>query len=526
MQSKPEGTRPIRRWRFLLLGALIELVLLALCWGLPGGGLAVRIRNFTILAHWPLLSLMDSGLIDSAPAGIGALILGFAVMSFCWGVLVFLGLSGIRQFQSRLNLRQKLLARYGAWLAGLGVLAWAAYSVLPDMPRPFDASPETQSVFDANNAFALDLYQQLRAQPGNLFLSPYSISAALAMTSAGARGQTAAEMTNALRFSLPPEKLPPAFKTLNARLARLERWNRIVLKCANSLWGQKDYPFSADFTQLVRENYRAEARSVDFIHAGDAAADEISRWIDRATNHRIKSGPGPGQLTDATRLVLCNAIYFKGKWQHQFKSSDTEPAPFYVTTNETVTVPMMKQKAEFKTACSEDDSVQMLELPYAGRDLSLVVLLPTDVRHLPEAAHNDVHDLEEKLSPENLRGWLAALDKEIPNKTSVWLPRFTTTSSFNLKPELKALGMASAFSNAADFSGMDGTKWLYLSDVLHKTFVEVNEAGTEAAAVTVAVVGSKSMDSSFVVNRPFLFLIRDNGSGSILFLGRIMDPTK
>jgi serpin B len=526
MQSKPAAKRPSRRWRYFLLGALIEVALVGLCFSLPESGLAVRIRNFSILAHVPILALMESGLVDSAPAAVLALVLGFGVMSFCWGVLVFLGEKGIRQFLTRLGPSRRRIVRYGGGIAALAVLAWAGFAIVPDTPRPFAASPETLSVMHANNAFALGLYRQLQARPDNLFLSPYSISAALAMTSAGARGQTAVEMTNALHFSLPPEKLHPAFKTLNARLAQVQRWNRIVLKSANSLWRQQDYPFSADFTELIRENYRAEARSVDFAHAGGAAADEINRWIGRATNHRIKGGLGPGQLTPDTKLTLCNAIYFKGKWQHQFKRSDTKPGPFHVSTNETVTVPMMDQKAEFKTARSEDGSVMMLELPYAGRDLSMVILLPADVRYLPDAEHNDVHDLERKLTPENLRTWLAELDKDTPRKTSVRMPRFTTTSSLNLVPELKALGMTTAFGGDADFSGMDGTKQLYLSDVLHQSFVEVNEAGTEAAVVTLAVVGKSKGDDHFVVDRPFLFLIRDNGSGSILFLGRIMDPTK
>ena len=250
------------------------------------------------------------------------------------------------------------------------------------------------------------------------------------------------------------------------------------------------------------------------------------RWIEANTNHKIKRGLGPGQLTPDTRLALCNAIYFKGKWLHPFKKKDTHPSPFNVTTNEAVTVPMMWQSEHYKHTTTDDYSVEMLELPYSGQDLSMVILLPGRVEYIPDAEHNDVHDLEQKLTVENLRAWLKKLDGKSPHKTSVRLPRFTTTSSFNLVNELKSLGMTSAFGGAADFSGMDGTKNLFLSDVFHKTFVEVNEAGTEAAAVNLVLARTKGMDDRFIVDHPFIFLIRDNGSGSILFLGRIIDPTK
>jgi serpin B len=275
---------------------------------------------------------------------------------------------------------------------------------------------------------------------------------------------------------------------------------------------------------LLHENYSAAAQSADFKAAPGRAADEISHWIDANTNHKIPKGLEPGQLTPDTRLVLCDAIYFKGKWQHQFKDKDTKPEPFYVTTNETVTVPMMHQSAEFKHAHSQDDSVEMLELPYSGLDLSMVILMPT--KHGPDGDQNDVFALEQKLTAGNLHMWLAELDQSPPDKTLVALPRFTTRSSFNLANDLKALGMSSAFNGTADFSGMDGTKNLYLSDVIHQTFIEVNEAGTEAAAVTVVLAKTKAMREFISVDHPFIFLIRDNGSGSILFLGRIIDPTK
>jgi serpin B len=311
-----------------------------------------------------------------------------------------------------------------------------------------------------------------------------------------------------------------------ARLDSLQRWNRIALKCANSLWCQKDHPFTEDFLKTVRENYSAEAMSVDFKNSPGVAADEINRWIDAKTNHKIPNGIAPGQITPDLGLALCDVIYFKGKWLHPFDKKDTKPSPFQVTTNETVTVPMMYQHSQAKHAMSEDYSLEMLELPYIGQDLSMIILLPSRIEYVPDAEHNDVYDLEQKLTTENLRKWLTKLDESNPRKTSIRLPRFASSSSFSLSDELKSLGMKAAFADTADFSGMDGTKLLYLSDVFHRAFVEVNESGTEATAMTFSTVRTAGMDDRFIVDHPFIFLIRDNGSGSILFLGRIIDPTK
>ena len=525
MQPEPAAKFSSPRRKYFLLGALFELLLIA-CNFLPESWLAVEIHNFTLVVHLPLLVLLESGLGETAPTAILTLLVGFVVMSCLWGFLISLVLKGISLLLKRLDQNQRKFVWFGVGLIGLVCLAWAGISMLPETPRPFESSSEIKSVVDANNAFALDLYQKLKDKPGNLFFSPYSVSSALAMTCAGARGRTEMEMTNALHFNLPLEKLHPAFKALTARLDGLQRWNRIVLKCANSLWCQKDHQFAEDFLKTVRENYSAEAKSVDFKNAG-GAADEINRWIDAKTNHRIPTGVEPGQLTPDTRLALCDAIYFNGKWQHQFKVRDTKPTPFHVSTNETVTVPMMYQKEHFKMALSDDDSVEMLELPYAGTDLSMIILLPSDAKYyFPEAGLNDVQALEQKLTADNLRTWLKKLDQANLHETWVALPRFTTTQNYDLVPELKSLGMTSAFSDAADFSGMDGTTNLFVSDVIHKAFVKVDESGTEAAAVTLVLVKTKGQIESFIVDHPFIFLIRDNGSGSILFFGRIVDPTK
>jgi serpin B len=527
MQPERVLKPPSRRRKFFLLGALFELLLIASCFALSESWLSVEIRNFVIITHFPVMMATEIMRFGNGPLSAAIFIVfSFTLMASFWGFLIYLGKRAGVLMMARTTPQQKSLIWSGVSMLALVLIISAIISALPQTPLSFQASPETRSVVEANNAFALDLYQQLKDQPGNLFFSPYSIATSLAMTCVGARGQTEMEMANALHLSLPPGKVPPAFKSLMVRMDQLQRWNRIVLKSANSLWCQQGSGFTAAFLKQVRENYSAEARHVDFKNANGAAAVEINRWIDEATDHKIKSIIGPGQLTSDTRLALCDAIYFKGKWLNQFKVKDTQPSPFHTTTNETVTVPMMYQHAAFKHAMTEDDSVELLELPYSGHDLSMVILLPSRVEYMPDAEPNDVHDLEQKLTAENLRSWLAKLDQASPHKTSVALPRFTTTSSFNLASELKALGMASAFGDTADFSGMDGTKNLYLSDVFHRAFIEVNEAGTEAAAVTLVLAKTKGMDDRFNVDHPFIFLIRDNGSGSILFLGRINDPTQ
>lgn len=526
MQSKAAAKTSYPNRRFFLLGVFVELFLIAAFLFQVENWLAVQFHNFSQIVHFPLLILLESGLGATAPTTALTLLGGFAVMSLLWGFLISLLVNGFAPFLKRLDQSQRKLVWYGAVAVGLVCLVWAGIGMAPERQRPFVSSPETEAVVNANNAFALDLYHKLKDKPGNLFFSPYGVSSSLAMTSAGARRQTEMEMTNALHFSLPTEKLHPAFKSLTARLAGLERWNHIALTCANSLWCQQDHSFTQDYLKTIRENYSAEAKPVDFKNSSGSAAAEINSWIDAHTNHKIPTGIGPGQISPDTRLVLCDAIYFKGKWQQQFKKKDTKTAPFHIATNETVTVPTMYQSAPFKHAMTEDRLVEMLEMPYAGADLSMVILLPGQLEYLPDAERNDVHDLGQNLNADNLRAWLKLLDEKHPHKTSVWLPRFKTADSLNLKNELQVLGVTSAFSKAADFSGMDGATGLFLADVIHQAFVEVNETGTEATAMTLATAMSKGIDDRFVVDRPFIFLIRDNGSGCILFLGRIVDPTK
>ncbi len=370
---------------------------------------------------------------------------------------------------------------------------------------------DVSAVVGGNNAFALDLYARLRGEEGNLFFSPYSISTALAMTCAGARGETAAQMQKALRFSLPEDRLHPAF----AALARGLKPRGCELNIANRLWGQAGYAFLDPFLKVTEDCYGAKLEQLKFAGGTEAARQRINAWVERKTKERIIELIKPGILDALTRLVLTNAIYFKGDWARQFKKDATRGAPFTLRDGGKVRVPMMYQKAEF--AYARHGGLHVLDLPYAGEELSMFVLLPDEVDGLPGLARS--------LSLDKLKRWLRSVHEE---KVQVYLPKFKMTSEFQLNRVLASMGMPFAFDAVrADFSGMDGTRSLFISKVIHKAFVEVNEEGTEAAAATAVVMrlrGAPMPAPVFRADHPFLFLIRDNRSGSILFFGRVVNP--
>jgi serpin B len=374
------------------------------------------------------------------------------------------------------------------------------------------------AVARGNNAFAADLYGMLRGAEGNLFLSPYSISTALAMTWAGARGNTAAQMAQTLHLDLPADRLHPAFAALMADVNKANG-KGCQLSVANALWGQKGYGFLGAFLQLVKEHYAAELTEVDFAGATEVARKQINDWVAKQTNDKIRDLIQPGVLTALTRLVLTNAVYFKGDWTHRFDKAATANAPFWLAPDKSVEVPMMNQSGDFWYR--ETDQCQVLGLPYAGSPLSMFVLLPRAKDGLPQ--------LEAALTEQTLSEWLT-LGR--PRKAEVALPRFKLTSQFELVPTLKKLGMTDAFSvPPADFSGMNGKLDLVISAVIHKAYVDVNEEGTEAAAATAAVVAMTGLPPAgepvvFRADHPFVFLIRHNPTRSILFIGRLVDPQK
>ncbi|MFN4257683.1 MAG: serpin family protein [Gemmataceae bacterium] len=393
-----------------------------------------------------------------------------------------------------------------------GVQAYVASGVLKPLAKKL--SSDVEAVVRGNNDFAWDLYAKLAAEkPGNLFFSPNSISTALAMTYAGARGDTETQMAKALHFEVPQQQLHPAFASLLKDL-HADAQRGYQLRIANRLWGQQGYQFLPQFLQITQKDYGAELAQLDFVKQPEPSRQTINRWVAEQTQDKIKDLIPSGAINDLTRLVLTNAIYFKGDWANQFKKEATKEAPFTVSANEKVNVPLMYQQERF--AYGKMDGVQLLELPYAGKELSMLVLLPEKVDGLPA--------LEKSLTAANLAKWQKGMQ---PQKVEVYLPRFTMTSEFMLKDALSALGMPLAFTpGKADFSGMNGERDLFISAAIHKAFVDVNEQGTEAAAATAIVVGVTSVQivPTFRADHPFVFLIRDNTTNSILFLGRVVNP--
>ena len=391
---------------------------------------------------------------------------------------------------------------------------------LPARPPAVERVPSSKAdvarVVEGNSAFAFDLYGRLKSEKGNLIFSPYSISTALAMTYAGARGETAAEMKKALRFAFGQEKLHPAMADLvddlNARGGEDGAKAAYELVVANRLWGQAGYRFLEPFLELNRTSYGAGLEQVDFARATEAARKQINTWVEDQTRDKIKELLKPGVLDSLTRLVLTNAIYFKGNWASQFKKERTADAPFHVTPDRTVDVPMMRQTEKFGYAERKD--LQILDMPYVGRELSMTILLPKEA--------DGLGDVAAALSAAQLKAWVARLRKR---KIAVFLPRFKLEFGIGLSETLKAMGMPLAFSDRADFSGMDGTRELFISAVIHNAFVDVNEEGTEAAAATAVVMKANgSRPPVFCADRPFIFLIRDRVTGSVLFIGRVTDP--
>ncbi len=390
-----------------------------------------------------------------------------------------------------------------------GLLVWGATEAL-SAPQDADAG----ALVRGNNTFALNLYGELKEQEGNLFFSPFSISAALAMTYGGARGNTAAQMEQVLYFEVTAERLHQTFAQLLEQLNARGKKGGYQLSVANALWGQQGVGFLKKFLDLTEKHYGAGLQQVDFAAATEAARQTINAWVEKETQGKIKDLIQPGVLNALTKLVLTNAIYFKGTWAEQFDRKATRDTPFTLATRRQVKVPMMHKTENF--GYTEAEGFQALELPYAGDDLSMVIFLPREVDGLAA--------LEKELSLENLESWLGGLRRQT---VQVSLPRFTMTSEFGLQDVLKSLGMTDAFSGAADFSGMTGRRDLFISAVIHKAFVDVNEEGTEAAAATAVVMMTSAAPRPPVVFRadhPFLFLIRDNRSGSILFIGRLVNP--
>ncbi len=517
------------RWRvrttFLVLGVLFELLLIGL-YLLPPDWLTVNIRNCVILIHLPLFYGLEAMQLDDGWFALIMIVAGLAGMAYFWSLLFQMGWQGFGWLSGKLVGKSRLWVGTGTGVAVAGLVTWLVIQATPANPVPFAMTPEVRTVVHGENALAVDLYHQLALRPGNMVFSPYSISWSLAMAGAGARGTTEIEITNLLHTALSPGSLKDSFHPLAGRLSAVQRWNRIALTGANAVWYQADHPFLAGYLDVLQRDFAGRAYGVDFKGSPESAANMINEWVQRETSQKIKTPPVHGQITDATRLVLGSSLYFKGRWLHPFKRRDTRDGQFQVTTNLTVSVPMMWQHANFKIAHDDDRTVKLLELPYCGRDLSMVILITPPAREMMTGEALELSDLEAKLTPETLQAWLAKLDGNEPEDASVWLPRFGAEESHDLAPALKAMGMNAAFGGTADFSGMDGAQDLVISDAVHAASLTVDESGTEAAAMTLEMAKSKGMAERFQVDRPFIFLVRDNGTGAILFMGRITNPAE
>ena len=376
------------------------------------------------------------------------------------------------------------------------------------------------SLAGSNAAFAFDLYRELRSDPGNLFFSPYSVSAALAMTLAGARGETAAQMDRALRFELDRKRLHQAFsglnEVLNSRGEPSERYEGegFEFHVVNAAWPQTGYSLLETFVDTIETNYGAGLRALDFKTDPTGARTTINDWVSEQTAEKIQDLLPAGSIDEATRLVLTNAIYFNAPWLNPFAPGQTVNEPFALLAGETVDVPMMHLTRAFLYA--EWEGGAAVEIPYNGNELTMIVLVPDEGAFEVFDASLTVEEFDEIVGSLETRS------------VALGLPRFEYTYDASLVKPLMALGMTDAFDGGrADFSGITGEPDLFISDVLHKAFVSVDEEGTEAAAATAVVFresGIPAQPITLTIDRPFLFVIRDRHTGSILFIGRVVEP--
>ncbi|MFC1947748.1 serpin family protein [Chloroflexota bacterium] len=384
---------------------------------------------------------------------------------------------------------------------------------------PDVSSADETTLVDGNTAFALNLFQALKNEDGNVFYSPHSISLALAMTYAGARGETASQMADTLHFDLSQDNLHPALNYLDIELdkrgegAKGKDDEGFRLNIVNAIWGQRDFTFLPEYLDTLAENYGAGLRVLDFVKETEKSRVIINDWVSDETEGRIQDLIPQGQLNAATRLVLTNAIYFNAAWQYPFEESLTSDSSFHLLNGQDVTVPMMRQTELFGYTTGE--GYKAVELQYDGGELSMIILLPNGGQYEP---------FEEQLTAEKANEIIDGLKY---TQVALSMPKFEFESEFKMKDTLSAMGMPIAFGSGADFSGMTGGKDLYIDQVIHKAFVSVDEAGTEAAAATAVDMKLTSMPAEPVkvnVDHPFIFLIRDIKTGTILFIGRVLNP--
>ena len=416
---------------------------------------------------------------------------------------------------------KKFLLTGGMIILFAGIATAAVLFLFPYEPKQPPKADDTgstsqgiQEVVNVNNKFAFDLYSELKkSESGNIFYSPYSISAALTMTYEGAKGQTADEMKSVFHF--------PEISTLRPNFAAIyndinEGVKDYELRTGNALWVQQDYPLLEDYISRVEKYYGGKAANVDFVRETEKSRQTINAFIEEQTNNKIKDLIPAGILNSFTRFVLTNAIYFKGTWEWEFDKSDTREQDFKITPTNVVKTPMMYMKPEkARLNYADIGDLQILELPYKGEDISMLILLPTE----------NLDSIEASLTAEKLAEYKNQMQET--KLDAIYLPKFEFDTKYTLNENLKALGMPTAFiEGKADFSGMTTAEKIWIDFVIHQAYVKVDEKGTEAAAATTTgMVGSAMPRNIFRADHPFIFLIQEKGTGNILFLGKVVNPT-
>lgn len=400
-------------------------------------------------------------------------------------------------------------------LWALGGLLLLSVGSAPPEPLNGGVTAEVKELTGGNSLFALEVYTKITQPGGNLIVSPFSISSALAMAYGGARGNTEKQIAKTLHFPADQPSFHSRMGMIVAALTNLATNREVELQVANGLWPQSNYQFTKEFLALCRKDYRAEVDFAAFSTQCEAARKRINSWVERQTKGRLNILFPPGAVTADTRLVIANAVYFKGYWASRFDKRKTQAKPFWVSPQKSKKAPMMSQKCTFRYLA--DGDVQVLELPYRGGGISMLVLLPSGPDGLPR--------LEQQLSSEKLDRWTSSLE---PANVDVLLPRFKINCRFSLSPTLAAMGMPDAFDELrADFTGMTAQRPLFINAVEHAALVEVDEEGTVAAAGTGVSFGcaKRPMPATFHADHPFIFLIEDRLTGTILFMGKVVDPS-
>ncbi|MBI5843347.1 MAG: serpin family protein [Deltaproteobacteria bacterium] len=377
-----------------------------------------------------------------------------------------------------------------------------------------DLKPGEAEVIDSNNRFALDLYTQLKSDEGNIFFSPYSISMVLSILSEGARGKTADEFKAVFHQANDATLRRDATASIFNQLTKPRP--DYILTMANALWAQQGHRFRSDYLDITKKYYDGKIFNIDFVNEPDNAANIINDWIEDNTNNKIHDAVDRNEIDNTTQLIVTNAIYFKATWETVLKKIGWFDQDFRVDRNKVVKSSMMGETEHFGYY-RDRNFLNIIELPYTGDAMSMLILFPVT---------NDLPAVEKELTLENLKKWRSKIECA---RLEFSMPKFTFRTGYSLEEILSKMGLGSAFGNSADFSGIDGTKSLFIQQFKHQTFVDVNEKGTEAAAVTHGTLGCAAAPPEPVVvtvDHPFIFLIQDMKNGNILFIGRVIDPTQ